>query len=587
MSVRIAQRFERLLMEASRNRDDSDNRSMQVSVTNTMEYSEYSENEDSNRETKLLKQISKQKFEVKQEFKDQEDEDNSDEDEKDELKAAINAPADRADSPFDDLVNQYLREIGRIRSLSREDATVLAQQLEQYKNEMARVFSHSTIVIKQALDWIPLIENPEVDISQYVSTINYDTNELEEDETVRLKVLETLYRMRRAYEHYESIKDNPDIADIQKQAVFCEIQQELCSLNYTTRQIQNLHSLVTRYYQQINDTSNRLLKYGQMLDRSEVNLADLEVWIKLDSLHQEQQRKHYIRAGLPDYRPLRRYQEVCTMLQKRLERMEQMCGRSLDEFHNDVQQLSDIQVEVQKINHQFIEAHMHLVVTIARRYCNRGLQFLDLIQEGNIGLIRAVESFEYRRGYKFSTYATWWIRQSIVRSIADKGRTIRIPIHMVETMAKLQRARRRLISSIGHEPSEFQLSDFTCIPVEKVNEALCIVKEPTSLDTMLEDEEGMSLLDIIENEESESPGDFTSHRNNQERIDQALSSLTPRESKVIKMRFGIDCDYDHTLEEIGQAFNLTRERIRQIEAKALSKLSHASRSKILTSCLDQ
>lgn len=335
------------------------------------------------------------------------------------------------------------------------------------------------------------------------------------------------------------------------------------------------------------DTQKHLKKYSEWLTNAPLDEETLAKWIALPKDKQEDYRKIILEQSGADPRKLRRYRELCQILNQRLKRLERQTGVSLQGFQEDVSKLKILERRMHHVTHSFIEAHMHLVVTIARRYCNRGLQFLDLIQEGNIGLIRAVESFEYRRGYKFSTYATWWIRQSIVRSIADKGRTIRIPIHMVETTAKLQRARRRLVSFLGKEPSINELAEHLNMTSDKVMEAMCIVKEPTSLDTLLEDEEGMSLLDILVNDQSETPGDWATFRNNHDRINVVLKTLTPREAKVVKMRFGIDCDYDHTLEEIGQTFNVTRERIRQIEAKALSKLSHASRSRLLVNCLDK
>jgi RNA polymerase primary sigma factor len=261
-------------------------------------------------------------------------------------------------------------------------------------------------------------------------------------------------------------------------------------------------------------------------------------------------------------------------------------GVEISEFRNIVQMVQKGERESHAAKREMVEANLRLVISIAKKYTNRGLQFLDLIQEGNIGLMKAVEKFEYRRGYKFSTYATWWIRQAITRSIADQARTIRIPVHMIETINKIVRTSRQILNEIGREPTPEEISEKLGMPLDKVRKVMKIAKEPISLETPVGDEDDSHLGDFIEDKNVILPIDAAIHSNLRDTTTRVLATLTPREERVLRMRFGIGMNTDHTLEEVGQQFSVTRERIRQIEAKALRKLKHPSRSRKLRSFLD-
>jgi RNA polymerase primary sigma factor len=294
-----------------------------------------------------------------------------------------------------------------------------------------------------------------------------------------------------------------------------------------------------------------------------------------------------IAANKPYSAKLQEMQEELVRSIEKLKKVEEETGLSIFKIKDINRRMSIGEAKARRAKKEMVEANLRLVISIAKKYTNRGLQFLDLIQEGNIGLMKAVDKFEYRRGYKFSTYATWWIRQAITRSIADQARTIRIPVHMIETINKLNRISRQMLQEMGREPSPEELSERMQMPEDKIRKVLKIAKEPISMETPIGDDEDSHLGDFIEDSTGESPLDSATMESLKNATNEVLAGLTAREAKVLRMRFGIDMNTDHTLEEVGKQFDVTRERIRQIEAKALRKLRHPSRSEVLKSFLDE
>ncbi len=557
-------------------------------------------------------------------------------------KEPTNTSEEKTSDKSDDPIRMYLREMGGVELLSREGEIAIAKRIEAGKDVMINALTQSPIVGKKINEWKDQIENQQLlvrDIIDIDSTYeDFESAENEDQLKTSKKSKSKKEKDEKKEDDIETKKDSEESSQEEDEfnVSLAKMEEEIkpkiinildsLNKNYSKLkkyQLEKLECLLASKELSVSKNKNfkkiqeilvdnfknlqlaphvveELVQSHYKENKKIVSLEGVLLRLAVDNkISRDEFLKYYIGNEInpkfetflkenPTWKAFfKKFKKDFSEIRDRLVEFSKKIGLSVGEFKKLVSRIQKGERESRIAKKEMVEANLRLVISIAKKYTNRGLQFLDLIQEGNIGLMKAVDKFEYRRGYKFSTYATWWIRQAITRSIADQARTIRIPVHMIETINKIVRTQRQIMSEFGREPTPEELAKKLAMPLEKVRKVLKIAKEPVSLETPVGDEEDSSLGDFIEDKNALQPLDTAIQSNLSESTTKILASLTPREERVLRMRFGIGMNTDHTLEEVGLQFSVTRERIRQIEAKALRKLKHPSRSKQLKSFLEK
>ncbi|MEQ9393682.1 RNA polymerase sigma factor RpoD [Haliea sp.] len=516
--------------------------------------------------------------------------------------AAVETEAGRTTDP----VRMYMREMGTVELLTREGEIVIAKRIEEGIRELMAALAHYPGAVKQVLDEYDQVLREERRLGDVIIGYLDPADHVPSAAEVAAELAESAD----ADNSDEETESGPDPVEAKKRFTalkrqFSKTEKAIASNGRsdktTIKEMEKLgelfkfFKLTPRVFDPLMDKPRQVLAAVRDQERQIMTIAIRDCGMpRKDFITSFQGSESDVKwitrqtKGKKDYvAKLSAQKETITRLQRRIIAVEDQCGLAVHEIKEINRRMSMGEARARRAKKEMVEANLRLVISIAKKYTNRGLQFLDLIQEGNIGLMKAVDKFEYRRGYKFSTYATWWIRQAITRSIADQARTIRIPVHMIETINKLNRISRQMLQEMGREPTPEELGERMDMPEDKVRKVLKIAKEPISMETPIGDDEDSHLGDFIEDATISSPIEAATGQGLQEATKEVLAGLTAREAKVLRMRFGIDMNTDHTLEEVGKQFDVTRERIRQIEAKALRKLRHPTRSDYLRSFLDE